>query len=214
VSELSFAIAGARPELYAAAPQLALRVRVTEATGVPVHAITLRAQVRIEPQQRRYAPAESERLVELFGGPERYGDTLRSLLWTHVSQTVLAFREQTEFDLAIPCSYDFEIAANKYLSGLAEGEIPLAVMFSGTVFVRGEHGVEAELVPWTCEARYRLPVAVYRQTMDAHFPDSAWIRIDRATFDELYRFKTAGGFPTWERAFARLCADAQAKSAP
>jgi hypothetical protein len=209
MTELSFAIVGARPELYAASPQLALRVRVTAAPGVQVHAITLRAQVRIEPQARRYDEGESGRLVELFGGPERYGDTLRSLLWTHVSQTVLAFSEQSEFDLTIPCSYDFEVAAHKYLSALAEGEIPLEVMFSGTIFVRGEQGVGAQLVPWNCDARYRLPVAVYRQTMDAFFPQSAWLRIDRATFDELYRFKTAGGFPTWERALARLLAEAK-----
>ncbi len=208
MTELTFSIVGARPELYAASPQLALRVRVTVAGGVEVHAITLRAQVRIEPQARRYDGAESGRLVELFGGPERYGDTLRSLLWTHVSQTVLAFTGRTEFDLTIPCSYDFEIAAHKYLSALAEGEIPIDVMFSGTLFVRGENGIAAELVPWNCDARYRLPVAVYRQAMDAHFPDSAWIRIDRATFDELYRFKTAGGFATWERALAHLCAQA------
>jgi hypothetical protein len=208
VSDLSFAVVGARPEPYAASPQLALRVRVAEASGAQVHAIVLRAQVRIEPQARRYDGAEPGRLVELFGGPERYGDTLRPLLWTHVSQTVLAFQGRTEFDLVIPCSYDFEIAAHKYLSALAQGEIPLDVLFSGTVFVRGERGVEAELVPWNCEARYRLPVAAYRATMDAHFPDSAWIRIDRATFDELYRFKTAGGFATWERALAALCEQA------
>ncbi len=209
MTELTFSIVGARPELYAATPQLSLRVRVAEASGAQVHAITLRAQVRIEPQARRYDGAESGRLVELFGGPERYGDTLRPLLWTHVSQTVLAFEGQTEFDLVIPCSYDFEVAAHKYLSALADGEIPLDVMFSGTVFVRGRNGVEAQLVPWNCDARYRVPVATYRRTMDAFFPDSAWIRVDRATFDELYRFKTAGGFPTWERALAQLCAAAK-----
>ncbi len=209
MTELSFAVVGARPEPYAASPQLALRVRVAEARGTEVHAIALRAQVRIEPQARRYGGAEPERLVELFGGPERYGDTLRPLLWTHVAQTVQGFRDETEFDLPIPCSYDFEVAAHKYLSALAEGEIPLDLLFSGTLFVRGASGVEAQLVPWHCEARYRLPVAVYRAAMDAHFPGSAWIRIDRATFDELYRFKSAGGFPTWERAIARLCAEAK-----
>jgi hypothetical protein len=210
VSELSFAIAGARVEPYAAAPVLSLRLRVAETSGVPVHAITLSAQVRIEPQQRRYDARESGALGELFGPPERYGDTLRTLLWTHVSATVLAFEGETELDLAIPCSYDFDIAANKYLRALEDGEIPLIVQFSGTVFVRGQDGgVAAELVPWSCEARYRLPVAVWRATMDAFFPNSAWIRIDRDTFDELYAFKRAGGFPTWEAALARLCAEAK-----
>jgi len=210
VSELSFFVTGAQPERHAATPQLTLRVRVAETSGVAVYAMTLRAQVRIEPQQRRYDAGESERLVELFGGPERYGDTLKSMLWTHVSQTVLAFEGDTEFDLTIPCSYDFEVAAHKYLAALRDGEIPLIAMFSGTLFVRGADGaVQAELVPWSCEARYRLPVAVWRATMDAHFPNSTWLRIDRETFDELYRFKTAGNFPTWEAAIERLCADAK-----
>ena len=210
MSELSFAIAGARAEPYPAAPLLSLRLRVAETSGVPVHAITLSVQVRIEPQQRRYDARESGALVELFGPPERYGDTLRTLLWTHVSATVLAFEDETELDLAVPCSYDFDVAANKYLRALEDGEIPLVVQFSGTVFVRADDGgVAAELVPWSCEARYRLPVAVWRATMDAFFPNSAWIRIDRDTFDELYAFKCAGGFPTWEAALARLCAEAK-----
>jgi hypothetical protein len=213
VSELSFFITGAHTERYAAAPQLTLRVRVAETSGVPVYAMTLRAQIRIEPQLRRYDTGESDRLLELFGGPERYGDTLKSVLWTHVSQTVLAFEGETEFDLTIPCSYDFEVAAHKYLTALRNGEIPLIVMFSGTVFVRGKDGnVQTELVSWSSEARYRLPVAVWRETMDAYFPNSAWLRIDRDTFDELYRFKVAGGFSTWEAALARLCGDA--KSTP
>jgi len=210
VSELSFAIAGARAERYAVSPQLALRVRVTESTGVPVHAITLRAQVQIEPHRRRYGAGESDKLVELFGAPERYGDTLRPMLWTFVSATVLAFEGEAEFDLLVPCSYDFEVAANKYFSALEGGDIPIVVQLSGTVFVRGANGaVATELVPWTCEAHYRLPVAVWRETMDAYFPNSAWIRIDRETFDELYRFKREGGFPTWEAAIARLCARAE-----
>jgi hypothetical protein len=209
VSDLTFEIVGARPVPYAASPQLALRLRIIESSGVPVHAITLHAQIRIEPQHRRYDAEESARLTELFGPPERYGDTLRPMLWTHVSQTVLAFEHETELDLNVPCSFDFEIAAHKYLTALEGGEIPIDVLFSGTVFVQGENGVAAELVPWSCSARYRLPVAVWRATMDAFFPNSAWLRIDRDTFDELYEYKRAGGFPTWEAALARLIAEAK-----
>jgi hypothetical protein len=209
VSELEFTVVGARPEPYAAAPQLALRMRVAESSGVPVYAIALRAQLQIEPQRRRYAPGESEQLVELFGGPERYGDTLKNMLWTHVSATVVAFEGDAEFDLVVPCSYDFDVAAHKYLSALEGGEIPLVVQLSGTVFERGANGVTAGLVPWTCEARYRLPVATWRATMDAFFPNSTWIRLDRDAFEELYRFKREGGYPTWEAAIARLCARAE-----
>lgn len=210
MSELTFAIGGAEVLRYAVSPQIALRTHVAESTGVDVHAITLRAQVTIEPQRRRYAAGESALLTDLFGGPERYGDTLRPLLWQHVAQTVLPFRGEAAFDLPLACSYDFEVAAHKYLSALTGGDIPLIVMFSGTVFVRGATGVATEFVPWTCEARYRLPVRVWREAMDTFFPNSAWLRLDRETFDELHRFKIAGGYPTWEAAIARLCAEAKA----
>lgn len=205
MTTLTFTIEGARCERYAVTPLLSLQARATETSGASVHAISLRAQIRIDAQRRRYEAGESARLLDLFGGPERYGDTLRPLLWTHAAQTVVAFEGETTFDLPIPCSYDFEVAANKYLSALEDGVIPLSVLFSGTIFVRGPHGVAAELVPWSCEARYRLPVAVWRETMDTFFPNSAWIRVDRETFDALVRYKAEGGFPTWERAFAHLC---------
>ena len=210
MSELVFSVIGAAAEPYAVAPQLALRVRVEERTGTRIHAIALRAQVMLEPQRRRYAPEESLRLVDLFGAPDRYGDTLRPMLWTHLSQTVLAFEDSAQFDLPVPCSYDFEVAAHKYLAGLDDGEIPLNLLFSGTVFVRNDDGhVAAEFVPWSCEARYRLPVAVWRATMDAHFPNQAWLRVSREIFDELTRFRGAEGLPSWDAAMARLLESAK-----
>jgi Family of unknown function (DUF6084) len=212
VSALAFSVVGARAERFAAAPTLVLRVRVTETSGAHVQAIAMRVQVQLEPQRRRYAPEESERLVELFGGPERYGQTLRPLLWASLSLMVLAFEGETEVDLAIPLSYDFEVAAHKYLAALEEGEIPLVLLFSGMVFLQGENGMWSELIPWSCEARYRLPVAVWREAIDAFFPNSAWIRVDRALFEELYRYKSAQGLPTWDAALTRLCEVAKAAS--
>lgn len=210
MSTLSFSIVGAQAEPYAAAPSLSLLVRVAESTGVRVHAISLRAQVMIEPQRRRYAASESDKLGDLFGPPQRYGNTLRSLLWANLSATVAGFSGETETPLSLPCSYDFEVAANKYLRALEDAEIPLVVFFSGTVFVEAERGIAGELVPWTCEARYRLPLEVYRQTIDAHFPNSAWIRIHRDTFDELDRARRAQGHPNWDRTLLALLGDAAA----
>jgi hypothetical protein len=212
MSELAMSVLGARVERYAASPQIVLRVRITEATGIRVHAITLRAQVQIEPQRRKYQAGETDRLVELFGTPARYGDTLKPMLWMHVAQTVLAFTGETEFDMPIPCSYDFEVAAHKYLAALENGDIPLNLLFSGTVFVQGESSVSTEFVPWNCDARFRLPVETWRAAMDAFFPNLAWLRLRRDVFDELYRYKTANGLPTWDATIERLCAEAALKS--
>ncbi len=210
-SNLIFTVLGARAERYAAAPMLTLRVGLTESTGAQIHAIALRTQVQLEPQLRRYGPAEAPRLVELFGAPERFGDTVRPMLWTHVAQMVLAFSGETEFDLTLACSYDFDVAAHKYLNALEDGEIPLNLLFSGTIISRGETGLASELVPWDREARYRLPVALWREALDAFFPNSAWVRMSRESFDELYRLKTALGLPTWDAVVERLCENAAAK---
>ncbi len=56
--ELAFAVLDIRPEPYAVVPNLLARLRIEESTGEQVPALALRAQVRIEPQRRRYDAAE------------------------------------------------------------------------------------------------------------------------------------------------------------
>ncbi len=59
------------------------------------------------------------------------------------------------------------------------------LLFSGTVFTRGETGFAVEQLSWSLEARCRLPVAVWRELMDHYFPGGGWIRLDRETLDAL-----------------------------
>jgi hypothetical protein len=205
MSDLAFKVTGIRVDQYATSPLILLRVAVAERSGVRIDAIALRAQIQLEVQRRRYLPEESALLTELFGEPERYAQTLRPMLWTHAAQVVVAFEGETEFDLPIPCSYDFEVASNKYLASLRSGVVPLNLLFSGTIFVDRPAGVTAELVPWSCEARYLMPIVMWREAMDAFFPNTAWIRVNRELFDELRRFKIATGLPTWDAALERLC---------
>jgi hypothetical protein len=141
MSPVSFEVLGARVEAYAAVPTLVLRLRITAADGTPVHAIALRSQIMIEPKRRHYEHEEEQRLTELFGETPRWGDTLRPFLWTNVSLTVSGFTGHTEIDLPIACTYDFEIAAAKYMHSLDDGEIPIVAMFSGTVFGRSAAGL-------------------------------------------------------------------------
>ena len=138
VSELEFEALGARVEPYAAQPTVVLRLRITESSGTPVHAIALKCQIRIEPQRRTYEPAEEARLYDVFGPTPQWGDSLRPFLWTHTSAMVLAFTGSTEVDLPIVCSYDMEVAGHKYLHALDGGEVGLQLLFSGTVFA-GAH---------------------------------------------------------------------------
>ena len=208
MTQLSFAVVDAAAERYAAEPTLMLRLRVEELTGETVHSLALRCQIRIEPQRRRYTAVEEERLLDLFGEPPRWGDSLRPFLWTHASAMLPGFTGGTDIDLPVTCTYDFEVAAARYLHSLSDGEVPLVLLFSGTVFYKGESGFNVEPVPWHQEANFRLPVQVWRDVMDLYFPNSGWLRVPRHTLDDLQRFKASRALPTWEQAFEMLLKEA------
>jgi hypothetical protein len=208
MTSLAFEVLGSRPEQHAAVPTINLRVRVEEADGFSVHAMALRCQIRIEPQKRRYSPDEEERLYEMFGETPQWGDSLRPFLWTHVSTTIGKFDGVTEFDLPVECTYDFDVAGAKYLHALADGDIPMILLFSGTVYTRGESGFSAEPLSWSAEASHKMPVSVWRGMMDLYYPNSGWIRVQRETLDSLQHFRAYRGLPTWDQAFEQLLKEA------
>lgn len=210
MSELAIEVIDGRAEPYAAVPTLLLRLAITEPSGDPVHAIALRAQIQIEPQRRRYSKEEEARLLELFGEQPQWGESLRPFLWTHATTMLTGFTGRTEVDLPVTCSYDFEVAAAKYLHSMSDGEIPLALLFSGTVFARRDGVVSVQPVAWHVEANYRLPVRVWRDLMDQYFPNSGWIRLRRDTIDALTRYKAERAIPSWEDTFELLLKEAGA----
>jgi hypothetical protein len=204
MSQRKFSIVDAFPQPHAATPLLMFRLRIDESDDTPIHAMALRCQIQIEPRQRRYDSGEEGKLIELFAEPARWGDTLRSLLWTHVAVMVPGFCGSTEIDLPVPCTYDFDVVASKYLHALDNGDVPLLFLFNGTVFSRGTNGFSVEQISWENEASYRLPVRVWRDLMDRYFPASAWIRLRRDSFDALYGYKCRRALTSWEDAIDAL----------
>jgi hypothetical protein len=209
VSELVFDCLDVSADRFAAGPTLNFRLRVAETTLTPVHAIALRCQIRIEPHTRRYSAEEAQQLNDLFGEPERWADTLKPIQFAQVSAMVPSFTGSAEVDVAVPCSYDLEVASGRYFNALDEGDVPLLLLFSGTVFTRGAAGFSVEQVPWHKEARYRLPVAQWRVMMDRFFPDSGWLRLRRETIRDLAEYKSRHALATWEQTVAALLAQAK-----
>jgi Family of unknown function (DUF6084) len=214
VAELVFDCLGARPEKFAVTPSMSLLLRIAETTGERIEAIALRCQIRIEPARRRYTPAEAERLNDLFGETQRWADTLKPMQLVTVATMVPGFAGSIETDLPLPLSYDLEIGSTRYFAGLEGGEIPLLLLFSGTVFgnINGRRSVQQ--VPWSKEAQYRMPLAIWREAIDAHFPESAWIKMGRSTLDELLAFKTASALPTWDATIEMLLSRARVQDGP
>lgn len=205
IPQLDFAIEDAGPLERAAAPTLRFGLRISAAGREPIRSIVLDVQVQIASRRRPYDDATEQRLYELFGEPERWGSTLRTLPWTRVTLAVPPFTGATTVDLAVPCTYDFEVAASRYLDALRDGDVPLEFLFSGTVFHAVAGGnLRATRIPWEHEAAFRLPVATWREAVDACFPHTAWIRLDRDAFDRLAEFKATRALPTWEAAVDAL----------
>ena len=213
VADLIFGCTGASAERYAATPTLSFQLTITERTGVRVHAIALRCQIRIEPHRRRYSAAEAERLHDLFGDTSRWADTVKPIQLATVTTMVPAFTALTEIEVQMPCTYDLEVASARYLQALDDGTIPLLLLFSGTVFLAQSSGFSVELVPWSAEASYRMPVSVWHDLVDPHFPGSAWLRCSRETLDALSAYKAEHALPTWDATLGALLAEAARRRA-
>ncbi len=204
--DLTLAIEGAEVVAYAAAPLLAFKVRITNVpSDEVVHTIAMRAQIQIEATRRPYTVQEQGRLCDLFGEPDRWSQTLRSMLWTHASVVVPRFSGSVVADIAVPCTFDFNVAATKYFHGLSAGDLPLCFQFSGNVFYQGADGaLQVAPISWEKEAKYRLPLKVWKDLMDMYYPNSAWLALRKDVFEKLYEYKVREGIPTWEEAIDRL----------
>jgi len=213
--DLNFHVEAADSVRHAITPQLAFRLGVEDRTaGENIHTVVLRCQIQIETPRRRYDADEKELLLDLFGEPERWGQTLRPMLWTNTSITVPAFTGSTLVDVPVPCTFDFNNAATKYFHALKEGQVPVTLLFSGTVFYdRGDGALQVAQIPWDRQATYRLPVEVWKNMMDLYYPNTAWLDLRRDVFEQLYHYKVKHGIPTWEQTIEALLPQLEKKAA-
>lgn len=203
--DLRFQVTGATPIPYAATPTLGLRLRIENSPEEEIRSVALSCQIRIETTRRRYTDVEQQRLSDLFGEPERWGQTLHSMLWAHAAASVPPFSGHTELDLPVPCTFDLAVATAKYFNGLEEGCVPLTLLFSGSVFYEGDDGaLQVTQIPWSREAAYALPAAVWKRMMDAYYPNTAWLCLRRDVAERLDRYKAARGLATWEQALESI----------
>ncbi|MGY2005808.1 DUF6084 family protein [Nocardia gipuzkoensis] len=212
VYSTTFAVLEMKPEPYAVAPILSARVGIAALAEEPVHAIALRAQVRIEPFRRGYSDEEGAGLADLFGPRERWHETQRSFLWMHCATMVPGFTGGAEVDLPMPCTYDFEVTGSKYLHALREGVVPLLFLFSGTVFIRGSSGFAVQQIPWDREDKFDMPVSVWQDLMAAHFPNSGWVRLHNDTLQALAAYKSGHGLLGFDDAVTRLLTSSEEAS--
>ena len=201
--DLGFSVLDAARVEHTAVPTLRFALGVR--SEVPVRSVLLDVQLQIAARRRGYDASAHERLFELFGPVADWGTTLRTLLWTRTTLVVPPFESSTMVDLDVPCSYDLEVAASRYLDALGDGEVPLEFLFSGSVFYTGaDGGLQTTRLSWQSEAAYALPVRVWKETMERYFRGTAWVRLSKESFDRLSAYKSRNALATWDDALERL----------
>lgn len=204
--DLDFKVRGVEAANYGIAPLLHFKLEITNQPPEEViQSVMLQTQIQIHPTLRAYQPEEKEKLSELFGTPDRWGQTLRARLWTHANVNLRPFSGLTEAILSVPCTFDLNVAATKYFYALETGEVPLLFLFSGTIFYENADGrLQIQQVSWNKECAYRMPIGVWREMMDHHYPNTAWLSLERDLFERLYAFRRREGLANWEATIERL----------
>ena len=205
VPELGFAVHDARALAHSATPTIRFDLGIESLAGHEVRSVMLHVQIQIAARRRGYGEEAQEQLVDLFGTPERWGSTLSTLPWLRTTVVVPPFSGSARVELDVPCTYDLEVKASRYLNALDGETVPLELLFSGSVFYAGAAGVlQTAMIGWDKEALFDMPVTVWRDMMDQHFPGSAWLRIDRDTYDRLNRYRSRAQHSNWEETLATL----------
>jgi hypothetical protein len=214
VLDVNFQITGVEAAVNGLIPLMQFEVTATNSSPHKILSVLLHAQIQIQSPQRAYNAQEKENLIELFGTPERWGQTLRNRLWTSADTTLGSFTETAAATFSIPCTYDLSFAATKYFHALEGGEVPLLFLFSGTIFYEGtESQLQVQPISWNKESVYKLPLSAWQNLIEQHFPKSAWIYLDRDVFDRLYSSKRQHGDATWEQTIERLLPAIQRQTA-
>jgi len=195
--EPEFSVVGARAEEHAAAPTVIFSLKVRESSAREIYTIALSAQILVDPTGRGYDAVDREALLDLFGPPDQIVTSLKSLVWARADVLVPSFTEEAIFELPVACTYDLEVASAKYFASLPDGVAPLDFHFNGSIFYRGEHDrLQLVQVPWSCTARYRMPVAVWREAIATRFAETGWVRLHERTIARLRRRQAERGSPS------------------
>lgn len=200
-----FTVLDVEPVAHALTPTLRFQLHVSDPDGREIYAIALSAQIQVDPARRSYDAETRERLIELFGEPERWGATTHSFQWAHVSSLVRGFTGATSFELEVPCTYDLEVAASKYFYSLPDGLVPLSFHFTGMVLYRdASASLRVTAVPWSCSSRWSMPVEAWKRAIADQYPGGGWVRLSTETLDALQRRKAQQGQHTFEACVAQL----------
>jgi len=52
-----------------------------------------------------------------------------------------------------------------------------------------------------------MPIATWQSVIETYYPNTAWLYVQRDTFERLYQYKRRHSLTTWEQAIEQLLAE-------
>ncbi|GHH86810.1 hypothetical protein GCM10018793_60180 [Streptomyces sulfonofaciens] len=203
--QLAFTVAGIRPLEHAAVPTLAIRLTVTRTGGGPVRSVLLTTAIRIDAARGPHEHTDAAALAPLFGQPEQWATSMRPLTWARLTTVLPPFDDRSHTDLAVPCTGDTEQALRTYFRAVRDADVPLDLLFSGTVFHRDAEGrLATARIPWDTEATCLLPAALWHGLTERYFGPGRWLRVSRGTGERLDAYGAAHGLVDTESSVVAL----------
>jgi hypothetical protein len=208
VPNLDFQITGVEAAARGMAPALNFHLSVNNRSLTEeVRAVMLQVEIQVQSNRRGYNAREKEKLTEIFGPPERWTHTLRNRLWAVTHAKIGRFSGNTKTILPVVCTFDLNVTAAKYFYAIEDGPVPLLFTFSGTTFYATSDGwLQTQQIPTDKQCVFPMPPRVWREAIDEHFPNCAWLYLQRDIFDRLCAFKRSRGLASWDETIDRLLA--------
>ena len=63
------------------------------------------------------------------------------------------------------------------------------------------------LVPWSKSTDFRMPVSVWRETIEHYYPNTGWVALRSQTLETLQREKLRRGLPTLDACLEQLLSE-------
>ena len=106
----------------------------------------------------------------------------------------------------MPCSYDLEVTASRYLDALTDGTVPLEFLFSGSVFYTGGDGeLQTTRLSWNSEADVRAAGERVEGDDGALLPrDGVGAALARSPSTGCRAYKSRNALATWDDALEAL----------
>ena len=141
----------------------------------PIYTIALRCQINVDPARRRYDADPASDCPSCSESPSGGARRPRASCGRASTCSSRASKARPTSTSRCPAATTSRSRPPDISRGLSDGAVPLSFHLSGSVFYKTSSGeLRITQVPWDIDVRYELPLAVWTDMMEHHYPEE-WL---------------------------------------